>query len=138
MAGSVDGPAVDTSAPCTAPDVLLRDPATGVCRLYESNACGGPGAGIASPEYPPCTGACEGLGEQACAAHAGCQTAYVLTGAGRAYEACWEMGMAWFEAPACDTLDPMQCLGRKDCASVHAPGDSYHCEVPSPVPIAKP
>jgi hypothetical protein len=130
----------DPGEQCPAPDVLLRDPATGTCSFYESNACGGPNAGIASPLYPPCEGACEGLGELACRAHARCQPAYALVGAGTAYvyEACWEMGSGYFQAPPCATLMPIDCVGRSDCASVRVPGQAYHCEVAPHVHVAQP
>jgi hypothetical protein len=99
--------------------VYVRDPSTGHCEETTPPdevdlACGGDLA--TPPDFPSCSGACEGLAEADCKLETACHLSYVNGGA--TFSACWDITpQLTLTGGACETLDADTCAQHTDCAT---------------------
>ena len=119
LAGSHESPDACVQQGSGSGPASLIDPSTGQCTTIQGWPCS-----TAFPEWPACSGPCNGLDEPSCLATAQCHAAYIDTTGGsgsatRAYSACWNM-IATQPNPngACAGLDAETCALQHQCASL--------------------
>jgi hypothetical protein len=139
LAACSGSPMVCEGTPATGPIDEERDPQTGTCSVAVDGCGCDPCAGACDPcangqaaELPSCTGPCEGLGESACLATAGCHAAYLQAQGGSAvpFWGCWDIApLTPQESSSCSSLDALACMQQDNCTSTYV---SYDGPAPDP------
>ncbi len=121
LAGCLEHKVCNLGAPA---DFEYRDPSTGKCQSFGTpcdSACGPcPAVEQPQPDWAPCFGPCEQLGETSCLATANCHAAYSDDPTPQpVFLACWELPPSGAIHGACIGLDAQTCSEHDDCASLY-------------------
>ena len=131
--GSGDDTHCTSTLPLGVAAQQLRNPETGACQSfpYNEDPCGvaETNSRVATPNWPACSGACEGLDQVTCSTTSGCH-AYFNDGeyddaanpASGSFLACGEVGTPTPVAQTdCTTLDANACANADWCESIVQP-----------------
>ena len=105
----------------------IRDPSTGICQANTTNPCGPCepcGAATIEPDWPACSGICEGLDESDCLSTATCHAEYEQyvgpnqTMTGNQFVSCWDTLPGVQSTGDCTGLSDWTCADHDNCASL--------------------